>query len=94
MSRAVLEKVEKSVIQSPLPIASAGLVELGLSALLAFAVNSADWLHVSPTLANLDVLVHCGYSLEEFGIDVKRNWQVFPNRIVILKRPIRLKRIS
>ena len=55
----------RSVIQSLFPVASTGLVELGLVSLFAFlGVNPRDWIHVDPTLANLDVLVHCGYSLE------------------------------
>ena len=60
------------VIQSPLPVVPTSLVELGFMARLAFlGVNSTDWIHVSPTLTNLDVLVHCSYSLEKIRIDVK-----------------------
>lgn len=67
--------------QASLPVFPLGFVELGIAARLAFlGVNPGDGIHVSPTLANSDVSIHCGDSLEELGIDVKRNRHEFRQR--------------
>lgn len=59
--------------QVSLPVVSLGLVELGLVARLAFlGVNPSDGIHVAPTLANLDISIHCGDSLVVSLKNVKR----------------------
>lgn len=51
-------------VQAPLPVVSPSLVELGLSSRLpVLGMNPGDGIHIAPTLANLDVLVHCENSL-------------------------------
>ena len=55
-----------------------GLVELGLVVRLTVSgVNPGDGVHVAPTFANLDCLVHCFNIINEDGAFVKPHPTIF-----------------